>query len=120
MKGAPANVRIRPRIRVLKGDEVVLGPGKADLLDAIRKSGSIRDAAKALGMSYMRAWELVRTMNRGFREPVVTTARGGAGHGGAVLTKTGELASSLYREMEAASLRAMLPAWRRLSHRIRP
>lgn len=99
---------------------VVLGPGKADLLDAIRQSGSIRDAANALGMSYMRAWVLVRTMNRGFREPVVTTTRGGAAHGGTILTKTGEIVSSLYREMERASLKAMMPAWRRLSRHIKP
>ena len=119
MKGAHADVQIRPRIRVLKGDVVVLGPGKADLLDAIRRLGSIREAANALGMSYMRAWELIRTMNRGFNDPVVTAVRGGAAHGGAVLTETGKLVFSLYREMEGASLKAMLPAWRRLSRRIR-
>ncbi|HVO50491.1 MAG TPA: LysR family transcriptional regulator [Thermoanaerobaculia bacterium] len=119
MKGARADVRIRPRIRVLSGDVVVFGPGKADLLDAIRELGSIRDAAKALGMSYMRAWTLVRTMNRGFRDPVVTLERGGAAHGGAVLTETGRLVLGLYREMETASLRAMSPASRRLGRRLR-
>jgi len=120
MKGGRADLRIRPRIRVLKGDIVVLGPGKADLLDAIRRFGSIRDAAKALGMSYMRAWKLIRTMNREFREPVVTTLRGGSRHGGTVLTETGKVVFSLYREMEGASLKAILPGWRRLSRRIRP
>ncbi len=118
MKGAPG-IRLRPRIRVFRGHDVVLGPGKADLLEAIRKLGSIQDAARSLGMSYMRAWKLVQTMNRGFREPVVTTVRGGAAHGGAVLTETGEAALSLYRKMEAAGLRAMAPAWRRLSRHIR-
>jgi molybdate transport system regulatory protein len=119
VKRVHAGVRIRPRIRVLRGNAVVLGPGKADLLDAIRKFGSLRDASNALGMSYMRAWELVRAMNRGFSEPVVRTARGGAARGGTVLTETGVLAVSLYREMEGASLEAMMPAWRRLSRRIK-
>jgi len=118
MKGAP-RIRVQPRIRVFRGDDIVLGPGKADLLGAIRKLGSIQDAARSLGMSYMRAWKLVQTMNRGFREPVVTAARGGASHGGAVLTKTGEAALACYREMEAAGVQGMAPAWRRLSRRIK-
>ena len=52
---------VRPRIRVTRGSEIVLGPGKADLLDALAETGSLRKAAAALRMSYMRAWQLVRT-----------------------------------------------------------
>lgn len=119
MSRAPVPAQVRPRIRVLRGDVVVLGPGKADLLDAIRGSGSIREAAKTLGMSYMRAWELIRTMNECFTEPVVIAARGGAGHGGATLTEAGERVLALYREMEAASLVAVGPAWRRLARLVK-
>jgi len=36
-----------------------LGPGKADLLEAIRESGSVGGAAKALSMSYPRALKLI-------------------------------------------------------------
>ncbi len=63
---------LRPRIRVTTGRGVIaMGPGKADLLDAIRNNGTIRAAAEDLGMSYMRAWSLVRTMNTAFRAPLV-------------------------------------------------
>ena len=106
--------RLRPRIRIVRGGEVLLGPGMAQLLDAIRSSGSLRVAADELEMSYMHAWGLVRTMNRGFREPLVTLSRGGAGHGGASLTATGEQVLALYREMEAEALRAAEARWKRL------
>ena len=52
-------------------------------------------------MSYMRAWKLLQTMNSCFREPLVDTARGGAGHGKATLTATGRAALTLYRRMES-------------------
>lgn len=97
---------VRPRIRVTQGSEIVLGPGKADLLDALRATGSLRKAAVALGMSYMRAWQLVRTMNGAFRDPVVSLVRGGAAHGGATLTPAGVLVLAFYRAMERKALRA--------------
>jgi molybdate transport system regulatory protein len=84
----------------VRGGTILLGPGKADLLEAVRDSGSLRAAATALGMSYMRAWQLVKTMNAAFEEPLVTLARGGARHGGAALTPAGAKVLALYREME--------------------
>jgi molybdate transport system regulatory protein len=105
---------LRPRIRVTRADEILLGPGKADLLEAIGRLGGLRSAADELGMSYMRAWKLVQMLNRGFREPLVRTQRGGAGHGKAALTPMGESVLALYRDMERSSLAAMTPAWKRL------
>jgi molybdate transport system regulatory protein len=110
---------VKPRIRVMRGGAIVLGPGRADLLEAVRRTGSIRDAARSLGMSYMRAWELVKSLNAEFSRPLVTMARGGAAHGGASLTAAGLEVLALYRAMEAASLKACAPAWRRLSRRLR-
>jgi len=103
-----------PRWRVLRSQDVLLGPGKADLLDAIAQTGSLRLAARALGMSYMRAWKLVQTMNGAFRDPLVQTARGGSSHGSAGLTRTGRTVITLYREMEKKSLTAAAVSWRRL------
>ena len=100
-------IEIRPRIRVLRGDDILLGPGKAELLAAIDRTGSIRQAASELGMSYMRAWTLVKTMNEGFKEPLVESARGGAGRGGAHLTKAGYTVLEIYREMQRKSLDAV-------------
>ncbi|MDQ3282718.1 MAG: LysR family transcriptional regulator [Acidobacteriota bacterium] len=98
---------IRPRIRVVADDgTILLGPGKADLLDAIARSGSIRAAAEELGMSYMRAWTLVRTMNVAFRNPLVEKVRGGAEQG-AQLTKAGEKVLRIYRRMEEKAERAV-------------
>ena len=56
--------RLDLKVRLMLGDEIAMGPGKADLLEAIEREGSISAAARALGMSYRRAWLLVETMNR--------------------------------------------------------
>ncbi len=108
-----------PRLRVVQGEAILLGPGKANLLEAIGSLGSLRDAATELGMSYMRAWKLVGTMNDGFREPLVVFHRGGPERGGAELTATGRKALSLYRSMEAESLRATKHAWQELRKLVR-
>ena len=82
-------VDVRFRLRVTRGDDIAVGPGKVDLLEAIANTGSITAAAKALGMSYRRAWLLVDTMNRNFRSPVVAAEAGGTRGGGAALTPVG-------------------------------
>ena len=111
---------VRPRIRVTQGSEIVLGPGKADLLDAVRATGSLRKAAAVLGMSYMRAWQLVRTMNGAFRDPVVSLSRGGAARGGAALTPSGRRVLALYRAMERKSVGAARADARALERLLRP
>ena len=93
----------KTRIRVLFGSAFAIGPGKADLLQAIERTGSISAAARSMGMSYRRAWLLIDTMNQCFREPVVDTATGGKGGGGARITSSGLTVLRRYREMEAAA-----------------
>jgi len=100
---------LRPRLRLVRGGTILLGPGKADLLEAVRDSGSLRKAAAGLGMSYMRAWSLVKTMNGAFRDPLVALARGGASHGGATLTSSGAKVLALYRAMETRCVKATSP-----------
>lgn len=97
----------RPRLRILLGAAIALGPGKADLLEAIGQSGSISAAARAMGMSYRRAWQLVETMNRSFRTPLVEAAPGGRGGGGARVTAAGHEALARYRAMEAKASAAI-------------
>jgi molybdate transport system regulatory protein len=109
----PAN-SVRPRIRVRHKEAIALGPGKVDLLEAIEKVGTLAEAARSLGMSYMRAWHLLQTMNACFKEPLVHTSRGGAERGGAHLTETGKAVLAAYRRMEAESLKALEPAWQEL------
>jgi len=102
----PPSLVMEPRFRVTCGRRFAFGPGQAALLDHIKQTGSIAKAAKAMDMSYMRAWLLVKKMNRGFRKPLVETARGGRGRGGAKLTTTGGRVRLLYREIETRSLGA--------------
>jgi molybdate transport system regulatory protein len=109
------NFTLRPRIRIVGDDgTIVLGPGKADLLDAVAHTGSIRAAAGELGMSYMRAWTLIRTMNEAFREPLVEKVRGGPEQGGAQLTPSGRNVLDLYRRIEEKAERASAGLWAKL------
>jgi len=91
------------------GPEIAIGPGKADLLDAIAATGSISESARRLGMSYRRAWLLVDTMNRCFREPLVSSATGGSGGGGAHVTDFGNRVLRHFRAMEKRIDRAIEP-----------
>ena len=111
---------LQARFRVLRGSEIALGPGKADLLEHIAATGSIAEAAKQLGMSYMRAWSLVKTMNACFREPLVSASRGGRSRGGAGLTATGQEALRLYRGFESASRAAVAGEWDAFAPLLKP
>jgi molybdate transport system regulatory protein len=95
-----------PRLRVLYGSAIAIGPGKADLLDTIGRTGSISAAGRALGLSYRRAWLLVDTMNRCFREPLVVAVKGGPHGGGAQLTPFGADVLARYRALESRAAAA--------------
>jgi len=88
-----------PRVRILAGSAIALGPGKADLLRAIDDTGSISAAARRMRMSYRRAWLLVHTMNQCFQSPLVAAEKGGTSGGGAQLTETGREVLRLYQEI---------------------
>ena len=77
------------RFRVDFSDACSLGPGKIELLESIQRTGSLRQAAQALGMSYRRAWLLLDGLNRSFSEPASTASIGGQGGGGVTLTPFG-------------------------------
>ncbi len=109
-----------PKIRVLVGAVVAIGPGKADLMQAIARTGSISAAAREMGMSYRRAWLLVESLNKAFRGPLVETLTGGGGGGGARLSQAGLEVLRLYRAMEAKAARAVAPNLRALSPFLRP
>ena len=94
------SVRVQFRLRITRGDDIAVGPGKIELLEAIARTGSITAAARALGMSYRRAWLLVDTMNRCFKSPVVEAEAGGRSGGGTRLTATGAQVLRRYRKVE--------------------
>lgn len=97
---------IEPRYRINYGRKFAFGPGKAELLEHLLRTGSITDAAKAMEMSYMRAWQMVKSLEAGFDEPLVRRLRGGNERGGAEVTPTGREVLRLYRELEAAAAAA--------------
>ncbi len=108
------------KIQIACGDALAMGPGKADLLEAIVAEGSISAAGRALGMSYRRAWLLVDEMNRCFDPVLVETIKGGGRERGAKVSATGLAVLEAYREMEReAATIAERPAYRRLRAHLR-
>ncbi len=101
---APGAHRLSIRIDLAGGGHI--GPGKIDLLEAIQRTGSISAAGRAMGMSYRRAWDLVEDLNHVLAVPVVETATGGAGGGGARLTAAGVTLVAEYRALERAAAAA--------------
>lgn len=96
----------RLQLRIFFGDDAMLGPGKADLIELISDTGSISAAGREMKMSYKRAWMLVEEMNAAFRDPLVESTRGGPGGGGARVTGAGLAMLQLYRAIEETAARA--------------
>jgi molybdate transport system regulatory protein len=92
--------RVQFRLRIYRGEEIAIGPGKIELLEAIAEAGSISAAARQIGMSYRRAWVLIDELNRSLQSPAVVTAAGGAHGGGARITPVGEEVVKRYRAVE--------------------
>src|SRR5713101_5204611 len=93
-------IQIGARLRIVLGKDIAIGPGKADILEGIRETGSIAAAGRGLGMSYKRAWLLVESMNRCFKKPLVEATKGGHAGGGAHLSAMGEEVLKRYRSMQ--------------------
>jgi molybdate transport system regulatory protein len=98
------NQRLEIRLRLDFGPTNSVGPGKIVLLEQIARTGSLSQAARELGMSYRRAWQLLDDLNHSFNEAVATASVGGAGGGGVQLTSFGEELIAAYRDVERASL----------------
>jgi molybdate transport system regulatory protein len=113
---APAKASNRLSIRVDLASGARIGPGKVAVLEEIARSGSISAAGRALHISYRRTWELVEDLNATLGAPVVQTAAGGSGGGGASLTELGQSVVTRYRAIEedcAAAARKHLTALQR-------
>jgi molybdate transport system regulatory protein len=92
---------LKLKAQIYCGEELAMGPGKADLLEAIDREGSISAAGRALGMSYRRTWMLVDSMNRCWKDRLVETTAGGGSGKGARLTEAGRTVLGAYRGLEA-------------------
>ena len=103
MQSIQSRPRVRIRVDLAPGCSV--GPGKVLLLEAIEREGSLTLAARGLEMSYRRAWMLLDDLNRSFATPMVETAVGGSGGGGANLTEAGYALVRLFRALERGTTR---------------
>lgn len=98
----PVSAVITAKARILLGDTIAIGPGKADLLEAVAGTGSIAAAGRSLGFSYRRTRDMIDTLNACWRVPLVATVRGGSHGGGAQLTPAGRAVLEEYRKLDAA------------------
>jgi molybdate transport system regulatory protein len=113
-------IKLDTKTCLWRGEEPAIGSGKADLLDAIIATGSISGAGRAMNMSYRRAWLLVDTMNRCFREPLVRTSAGGEHGGGAAVTEAGLAVLAQFRRMQQATDAAAQPYLEAFASMLRP
>ncbi|MEN2490060.1 LysR family transcriptional regulator [Flavobacterium sp. B11] len=91
---------VEVRVWIEEAEGAFLGIGKIWLLENIRKTGSITNAAKEMKMAYRQAWQLVEEMNQRTESPLVEKLLGGKGGGGARLTEAGERAIAVFYEVE--------------------
>jgi molybdate transport system regulatory protein len=111
---------LKLKAQIFCSEEPAIGPGKADLLEAIDSAGSISAAGRTLGMSYRRAWLLADSLNRCWAERVVETLAGGGRERGARLTPFGRTLLLDYRTFERALERAATdPSFDRLQSMLR-
>ena len=96
-------LEIRAKSWITAGGETFLAYGRILLLEKIHDFGSISAAARSIGMSYRRAWWHIEAMNRLSKRPLVETAVGGRGGGGARLTSVGEAAVRVYRLLDSGT-----------------
>ncbi len=94
--------KVRGNIWIEGKTGALMGSGRMNLLEQIDQSGSITAAAKTMKMSYRQAWELVDSMNKQSKKPLVVTSAGGIGGGGSIVTLEGKKAIKKYKELLAS------------------
>lgn len=97
-----ASPTLKVKAQVMVGDAIAIGPGKADLLEAVERTGSIAAAGRMLGISYRRTRDMIDTLNAHWGQPVIETAKGGASGGGSRLSERGHAVLAAYRALEAS------------------
>jgi molybdate transport system regulatory protein len=110
---------LKVRVRIMNGEQIAFGPGKAQLLESLLATGSLNRTASEMKMSYVKALALARTMNIEFAQPLVELARGGKRGGGTHVTALGRKVLAEYQSMSAATERAAHPSWQRLRKLLR-
>ena len=99
MRKKPKGKHLKFRCWIDIDGERFFGPGRAELLQHIFETGSISKAAKAMGMSYKKAWAMVDGLNEHGRKPYVISHKGGQQGGGAEVTATGREMLKAYQKL---------------------
>ncbi|PTQ95669.1 molybdate transport system regulatory protein [Mucilaginibacter yixingensis] len=94
----PPSFKYNGKLWIENGTERLLGPGRVELLERIQQTGSIRQAAMQMQMSYRQAWQIVAHLNTQFGEPIVVSHRGGKGGGYAEITPKGLAVMKIFRD----------------------
>jgi len=110
---------LKVRVRIMSGEQIAFGPGKAQLLESLLATGSLNRTASEMKMSYVKALTLARTMNAQFAQPLVELARGGKQGGGSQVTALGRKVLAEYQAMSTATEKAARPSWQRLRKLLR-
>jgi molybdate transport system regulatory protein len=108
MTGESDKAALKLKAQVMLGDAIAIGPGKADLLEAVARTGSIASAGRSLGFSYRRTRDMIDTLNACWQVPLVVAVKGGERGGGASLTPAGVAVLKRYRALDAALQRVAL------------
>lgn len=90
------DLNVDGRIWISTPEGKLVGKGRIELMEKIKKFGSIRQAAVAMEMSYRQAWQIVDDMNTKAKSPLVISHRGGKGGGSAIVTEKGEELIALF------------------------
>lgn len=92
-------LRCKTSIRIY-GEEKCFGPGVAELLERVDRLRSLRKATMEMDMAYSKAWKIVKTAEANLGFPLLNSATGGKGGGGAVLTEDARRFLTAYRRLE--------------------
>ncbi len=93
-------MELRSKVWLLHNGKMVFGKGRAELLEAIGRTGSISAAARELELSYRHAWTMIRASEKRLGLTLLRRTKGGSGGGGATLTGEARALLSRYREAE--------------------
>ena len=93
------NLNLKATLRIVGEDIPFFGPGRLQLLKQIESTGSISQAAKNMGMSYKKAWQMISSMNEQAIKPLVLMQTGGSSGGGAVVTDEGHEVMHYYQAL---------------------
>lgn len=94
-------MKLRAKIWIERGGEHLFGRGRAELLEAVQREGSIQAAAEKMGVSYRHAWTMLKTSEQRWGKKLVETTRGGTGGGGARVTEAGRRLLDAFRRIES-------------------